>query len=62
MGVGVGREEGAKKPLNKAAKNTCVLFQTFSFRLNNDFRLPENKHVYQSLEITSENAITLYVT
>ena len=33
-----------------------------SFRLNNGFRLPENKHGYQSLEITSENTISLCAT
>ena len=34
----------------------------FSFRLNNGFQLAENKHGYQSLEITSQNAILSCVT
>ena len=33
-----------------------------SFPLKKGFRLPENKHSWQSLEVTSENALTSHVT
>ena len=46
----------------KGYQNTPKHNEMSLFRLNNDFRLPENKQGCQSLEMAFENTISLCVT
>ena len=52
----------AKYQKNPAAFCRVTYDEMFPFGLINGFKLPENKHGCLSLEITSENALSLCVT